>query len=74
LMDFTIYNVKREVGVNLQNNFQIHYWVKEPFNNKEGNSEHVLYRQNEGETYEILSSLIRMEEHYDGEGMQLLPE
>jgi hypothetical protein len=25
LMDFTIYNVKREVGVNLQNNFQIHY-------------------------------------------------
>ena len=29
LMDLTIYNVKREVEVNLQDNFQIHYWVKE---------------------------------------------
>ena len=74
LIDLTIYNVKREVEVNLQDNFQIHYWVKEPFNNKEGNSQHVLYRRNEGETYEILSLLIRMEEHYDGEGKQLLPE
>ena len=73
LMNLTIYNVKREVEVNKQNNFQIHYWLKESFNNKDSNSQHILYRSNEGEAYEILSLLIRMENHYEA-GRELLPE
>ena len=73
LMDLTIYNVKREVEVNLQDNFQIHFWVKESFNNEEENSHHYLYRRKEGEAYEILSLLIRMENHYEG-GRELLHE
>ena len=73
LMDLTVFNVKREVEVNKQNNFQIHFWIKQPFNNKEANSQHILYRSNEGEAYEILSLLIRME-NYDDEGRVLLPE
>ena len=28
LMNLTIYEVKREVEVNSQNNFQIHFWLK----------------------------------------------
>ena len=73
LMNLTIYNVKREVEVNKQNNFQIHYWLNEPFNNKDSNSQHKLYRSDEGEAYEILSLLIRMENHYVN-GRELLPE
>ena len=61
LMNLTIYEVKREVEVNSQNNFQIHFWVIEPFNKKKGESQHILYRSDEGEAYEILSLLIRME-------------
>ena len=49
--------------MNKQNNFQIHYCVNEPFNNKKGKSQHTLYRSNEGEAYEILSLLIRMEKY-----------
>ena len=63
LMNLTIYDVRREVEVNKQNNFQIHYCVNEPFNNKKGKSQHTLYRSNEGEAYEILSLLIRMEKY-----------
>ena len=61
LMNLHIYDVRREVEVNKQNNFQIRFWIKQPFNNKEANSQHILYRSNEGEAYEILSLLIRME-------------
>jgi hypothetical protein len=61
LVDLTVYNVSRELKLNSQNNYQIDFWVKEPFNNKDVNSHHYLYRHNEGDAYEILSLLIRME-------------
>ena len=61
LMNLHIYDVRREVEVNKQNNFQIRFCVNEPFHNKKGKSQHILYRSNEGEAYEILSLLIRME-------------
>ncbi len=64
LVDLTVYNVSREVDLNKQDNFQIHFWVKEPFNDEGENSHHYLYRRNEGEAYEILSLLIRMEKEY----------
>ena len=73
LMNLTIYNVKREVEVNKQNNFQIHFWLKQSFHNKEENTQHILYRRDEGEAYEILSLLIRMENHYEY-CKELLPE
>jgi hypothetical protein len=73
LMNLTIYNVKREIEVNAQNNFEIHFQHKEPFNNKSANTIHKLYRSDEGEAYEILSLLIRMENHYVN-GRELLPE
>ena len=61
LVDLTVYNVSRELKLNSQKNYQIHFWVKEPFNNEEENTHHYLYRRNEGEAYEILSLLIRLE-------------
>ena len=51
--------------VNVQKNYQIHFWVKEPFNDEGENSHHYLYRHNEGEAYEILSILIRLEKPYE---------
>ena len=33
LMNLTVYNVSRELKLNKQNNYQIHFWVKESFNN-----------------------------------------
>tara|TARA_B110000467_G_C18165014_1_gene391872 strand:+ start:105 stop:392 length:288 start_codon:yes stop_codon:yes gene_type:complete len=73
LMDLTIYNVKREIEVNAQQNFEVHFQHKERFNNKSENTIHKLYRSDEGEAYEILSLLIRMENHYEN-GRELLPE
>ena len=61
LVDLTVYNVSRELKLNSQKNYQIHFWVKEPHNNKGENHHHYLYRRNEGDAYEILSLLIRME-------------
>ena len=73
LMDLTIYCVKRDIEVNSQNNFEVHFYVLEAFNKKEANQRHILYRSDEGEAYEILSLLIRMEKHYQN-GRELLPE
>ena len=61
LVDLTVYNVSRELKVNVQKNYQIHFWVKEPFHNNGENSRQYLFRNNEGDAYEILSLLIRME-------------
>jgi len=60
-VDLTVYKVNRELKVNSQNNYQIGFRVKESFNNKDANSHHYLFRNNEGDAYEILSLLIRME-------------
>ena len=65
LVDLTVYNVSRELKLNSQKNYQINFWVKEPFNDKGENSHHYLYRHNEGDAHEILSILIRLEKDYD---------
>ena len=73
LVDLTVYKVNREMRVNSQNNYQIGFRVKESFNNKDANSHHYLHRRNEGEAYEILSLLIRLEK-LNEEGKELLPK
>ena len=73
LVNLTVYNVSRELKLNQQNNYKIHFWVKESFNNEEENTHHYLYRRKECEAYEILSLLIRMENHYEY-CKELLPE
>jgi hypothetical protein len=65
LVDLTVYRVDRKLQLNIQKYYQIKFWVKEPFNDKEENSQHYLYRHNEGDAYEIFSILIRLEKDYD---------
>ncbi len=62
LINLTVYNVSRELKLNSQNNYRISFWVKESFNKEDENTHHDLYRRNEGEAFEILSILIRLEE------------
>jgi len=62
LINLTVYNMSRELKLNSQNNYQISFWVKESFNKEDENTHHHLYRRNEGEAFEILSILIRLEE------------
>ena len=73
LINLIVYNVSRELKLNKQNNYQIHFCVKESFNNEEENTHHYLYRRKEGEAYEILSLLIRIEKHHEESG-ELLPK
>ena len=74
LMDLTIYNVNRALTKNSQNNYQLEYYIKESYKDKQPKTTHYLFRSYDADALELFSILIRMELDEDEAMKEFLPE